>query len=91
MIFVLFTHLLLIFHQMVISYWMEDAKYFGRDWTQTGNWPQLQHKPIYNHVTPDDFAQVLRCGSPYLNFGASMPSSFLHSFTVTPWYLPRVL
>ena len=76
---------------MVISYWMEDAKYFGRDWIQTGNWPQLRYKPSYNHVTPGDFAQVLRCGSSHLNFGTSIPSNFLHTFTVTPWYLPRVL
>ena len=72
---------------------MEDAnaKYFGRDWIQTENWPQLRYKPSYNRATPDDLAQVVRYGSPHLNFGTSIPSNFLHTFTVSPWYLQRVL
>ena len=70
---------------------MEDAKYFGRDWIQTGNWPHVQYKPSYNRTTPGDLAQVLSCGSPHLNFGTSIPSNFLHTFTVSPWYLPWVL
>ena len=70
---------------------MEDAKYCGRDWIPTGNWPQAQYKPSNDRTTPGDFAQVLRCGSSHLNFGTFISSNFLHSFTVTPWYLPRVL
>ena len=42
---------------------MEDAKYCGRDWIPTGNWPQVQYKPSYDRTTPGDFAQVLRCGN----------------------------
>ena len=38
----------------------------------------------HNRITPGNLAQVLRCGSPYPNFGTSIPSNFLHSFTVTP-------
>ena len=56
---------------------MEDAKYCGRDWIQTGNWPQVQYKPSYNRTTPGDLAQVLRCGSPHPNFGTSI-RTFLH-------------
>ena len=33
---------------------MEDAKYCGRDWIPTGNWPQVQYKPAYNRTTPGD-------------------------------------
>ena len=46
---------------------MEDAKYCGRDWIQTGNWPQVWYNPAYNRTTSDDLAQVLRCGSSHLN------------------------
>ena len=58
---------------------MEDAKYCGRDWIPTGNWPQAQYKPSNDRTTPGDFAQVLRCGSSHLNFGTSIPSNFLHT------------
>ena len=34
---------------------MEDAKYCGRDWIQTGNWPQVQYKSSYN-IPSDDLA-----------------------------------
>ena len=70
---------------------MEDAKYSGRDWIQTGNWPQVRCKPAYNRTSPGDFAQLFRCGSSHLNFGTSKPSTFLHTFTIATWYLPRVL
>ena len=46
---------------------MEDAKYCGRDWIPTGNWPQVWYNPAYNRTTSDDLAQVLRCGSSHLN------------------------
>ena len=59
---------------------MEDAKYSGRDWIQTGNWPQVRCKPAYNRTSPGDIAQALRCGSPH----SSLPLlRFLTSFILS--------
>ena len=59
---------------------MEDAKYCGRDWIPTGNWPQVRYNPAYNRTTPDNLAQVLRCGSSH----PSLPLLYLPtSFTLS--------
>ena len=57
---------------MVLISKMEDGKYCGRDWIQTGNWSQVQYKPsnpgdlaifedISLFVNPDFFAKEANC------------------------------